>query len=344
MNSNSKSTPNLYEALGVSESASQEDIKKAYRKLSLQYHPDRNNNSPESTNKFQSISAAYEVIGDEDKRRQYDMQSKMSQGGMSFMPPGMGMPNGMPPGMAFNMTNGMGGGGMPTFFTTSDANIDPAELLNFFSSNLFGGLGGGPNATINGMRMGPNVFSMDSLKRGLAKPTPILITETITLSKAYTGYNMPIEITRWILENNVKREETETIYLPIPAGIDNNELIILKEKGNILSDTNKGDIKVFIKIQNDSEFIRNGLDLVLNKTISLKDALCGFVFDMNYLDGRVFKINNIGGNVIANNYNKILPGYGMKREDHIGNLVINFTVNFPEKLTEEQINKLREIL
>ena len=155
---------------------------------------------------------------------------------------------------------------------------------------------------------------------------------------------MPIEITRWILENNVKREETETIYLPIPAGIDNNELIILKEKGNILSDTNKGDIKVFIKIQNDSDFIRNGLDLVLNKTITLKDALCGFVFDMNYLDGRIFKINNVGGNVISNNYNKVLPGYGMKREEHVGNLVINFTVSFPEKLTEEQINKLREIL
>ena len=68
---------NLYEALGLNEAASQDEIKKAYRKLSLQFHPDRNNNSPESTTKFQSISAAYEVIGDEDKRRQYDMQSKM---------------------------------------------------------------------------------------------------------------------------------------------------------------------------------------------------------------------------------------------------------------------------
>ena len=336
-NSNSKN--NLYEALGVSETASQEDIKKAYRKLSLQYHPDRNNNSPESTNKFQVISSAYEVIGDEEKRRQYDMQSKMSSMGGMAMPGGMhfaGMPfgGGMPPGMA---------GGMPTFFATSDANMDPAEIFSFISNNLFGG-GGGGGPTINGMRMGPNIFSMDNIKRGLAKPTPILITETITLSKAYTGYNMPIEITRWILENNVKREETETIYLPIPAGIDNNELIILKEKGNILSDTNKGDIKVFIKIQNDSDFIRNGLDLVLNKTITLKDALCGFVFDMNYLDGRIFKINNVGGNVISNNYNKVLPGYGMKREEHVGNLVINFTVSFPERLTEEQINALREIL
>jgi DnaJ family protein B protein 4 len=318
---------NLYEILGVTESASQEEIKKAYRKLSLQYHPDRNNNSPESTAKFQSISAAYETIGDDDKRRQYDMQSKMQFG----MPFGMSSGGG---GMSF-------GGGMPTFFTTSDLDMDPAEIFSFISSNFFGGGGSGGGG---GGRMGPNIFSMDNLKQKLAKPTPIIKTETITLSKAYTGYNMPIEITRWIVENNVKREETETIYLPIPRGIDNNELIILREKGNMLSDSNRGDIKVFIKIQNDTDFERNGLDLILNKTISLKDALCGFVFDMNYLDGRTFKINNSGGNVITNNYNKVLPGMGMKREEHIGNLIINFTVTFPEKLTNEQIEALRGIL
>ena len=114
MNHNN-SKNNLYEALGVSETASQEDIKKAYRKLSLQYHPDRNNKSPESTNKFQVISSAYEVIGDEDKRRQYDMQTKMSSmggmampGGMPFgMPFGGGMPPGMPPEMPPGMPPGM---------------------------------------------------------------------------------------------------------------------------------------------------------------------------------------------------------------------------------------------
>ena len=185
---------------------------------------------------------------------------------------------------------------------------------------------------------------MDNLKQRLAKPTPIIKTETITIQKAYTGYNMPIEITRWILENDVKREETETIYIPIPRGVDNNEIIILREKGNILSENNKGDIKVFIKIQNDTEFIRNGLDIILNKTISLKNALCGFVFDMTYLDGRNFKINNNVGNIIANNHHKVIQGLGMKRDEHIGNLIINFTVTFPDKLTEEQIEALQKIL
>jgi DnaJ-class molecular chaperone len=76
----------------------------------------------------------------------------------------------------------------------------------------------------------------------------------------------------------------------------------------------------------------------------LKDALCGFTFDMNYLDGRVYKINNNAGNIISQTYNKVLAGLGMKREEHIGNLIINFSVTFPEKLTEAQINGLREIL
>ena len=314
---------NLYEILGVQETASQEDIKKAYRKLSLQYHPDRNNNSSESTIKIQSINSAYETIGDEQKRRQYDMQSKFQFAGGG---------------------GGGGGGGMPFFTTSHNSDFNPADILNFVSNNFFGGNGGGIKIDGNGIRVGGNVFNMDNLKQRLAKPTPIIKTETITIQKAYTGYNMPIEITRWILENDVKREETETIYIPIPRGVDNNEIIILREKGNILSENNKGDIKVFIKIQNDTEFIRNGLDIILNKTISLKNALCGFVFDMTYLDGRNFKINNNVGNIIANNHHKVIQGLGMKRDEHIGNLIINFTVTFPEKLSEEQIEALQKIL
>jgi len=322
---------NHYEILGVEENASADEIKKAYRKLSLQYHPDRNNNSAESTTKFQNISAAYEILSDDNSRRNYDMQLHMpTNGGMAFHP-GMGMQ--FPPGMNFNM----GGNGMPTFFTTN-VEIDPADIFSFLSSNIFGGGGGGGGG---GMR---NIFNMENIKQKLAKPTPIIKTETITLSKAYTGYNMPIEITRWIVENDLKREETETIYLPIPRGVDNNEIIIIREKGNSLSEHNKGDIKVFIKIQNDTEFERNGLDLILNKTISLKDALCGFVFDMNYLDGRVFKLNNNAGNIVTHNYNKVIQGLGMKREEHTGNLIINFSVTFPEKLTQQQIDSLRTIL
>ena len=134
------------------------------------------------------------------------------------------------------------------------------------------------------------------------------------------------------------------MYITIPKGVDTNELIILREKGHIMNDSIKGDIKIFITVKNDTEFIRNGLDLVLNKTISLKEDLCGFSFDMKYLDGKTFKINNGNGNVIGFNYKKVLPDMGMKRDNHTGNIIINFTIVFPEKLSAEQVESLLTIL
>lgn len=302
---------NLYNVLELNDNATQEEIKKSYRRLSLLFHPDRNNNSPESTVRFQKISSAYETLSDEEKRKNYDIQLKGTSQSTNFQ----------------------------NFFNQPNKEFDATDILNFFSNNFFNN-----SASVNGVKLGNNIFNMDNLKQKLAKPTPIIKTETITLSKAYTGYNMPIEITRWIVENEMKREETETIYIPVPPGVDNNEIIIIRDKGNILSENNIGDIKIFIKIINDTEFTRNGLDIIYNKTIGLKEALCGFSFDINYLDGRVFKLNHNNGNIITHNYNKVLKGMGMKRDEHIGNLTINFNVTFPDKLTEAQIEALKHIL
>ena len=307
------STENLYEVLGVDKTAPHEDIKKAYRKLSLLHHPDRNNGSDESKSLFQKIQHAYEILGTDENRKKYD-QPQMFRG------------------------------------------INPDEIFNFFSQNMFGGgAGGGGNVFMGGMPGGmPQFFNMENMRNGMMKPQPIIKNEEITLSKAYTGCTMPLQLTRWIVENNTKREETETIYVTIPKGVDNNEIIIIREKGNSLADNNKGDIKLIIKIINDTAFIRNGLDLILNKTITLKEALCGFSFDMKYIDGREFKLNNGNGNIIHNNYNKVIQQMGMKRavqhnmgpvnQEYTGNLIINFNVAFPETLTEEQIKSLGEIL
>ena len=176
------------------------------------------------------------------------------------------------------------------------------------------------------------------------KPVPIIKTEEIQLSKAFTGCKLPVNINRWVIENGIKKEEKETVYLQIPKGVDDNELIILKGKGNALSQTNIGDVKIFIKIINDTSFSRVGLDLMLNKTITLKEALCGFAFDLKYVDGRVFKITNNSGNIITNNYNKVINTMGLTRDEHVGNLIINFTVEFPTDLTEAQIEGLAKLL
>jgi len=318
MNSHNKS--DFYDILGVSKTATQEEIKKAYRKLSLQFHPDRNNNSQESTDKYQEINSAYDVLGSEQDRANYDRQRGSNVFSQGFGP--------------------------------GHVEVNPADIFNFLNKNIFEQMGqhmsmGPMHMNMHGMNLGGinlGDLAMDGIKNKLMKPTPIIKTEEINLSKAYNGCKIPITIKRWVVENNVKKEETETVYLQIPKGVDDNEIIILRGKGNALSQNNIGDVKVFIKIINDTGFIRNGLDLILNKNISLKEALCGFSFDLKYIDGRVFKITNGSGHIVTHNYTKIINNMGLTRDAHVGNLLINFTVDFPNELSAEQIESLSKIL
>jgi len=285
----------LYKILGIDHNATQEQIKSAYRKLSMIYHPDRNRNNPEATAKIQKINSTYEILGDEGRRKLYDM--KNLRGNM------------------FDERN----------------TVDQHDIFNFLNGSV-------------GMRGAQNMRNMYFKRNTIQKPVSIVKTIEIDIEKAYTGCTLPVEIKRMIVEGNIQREEMETLYVPISEGIDDNEIIILKGKGNIIDESNKGDLKIFIRIKNNTEFTRNGLDLTFHKTISLKEALCGFSFDLKYIDGRTFKINNGNGNVISANYKKMIPSMGMKREDHTGNLIINFNVTFPERLTEEQVKIIEDVL
>ena len=301
-----------YTTLGVLPSATQSDIKKAYRKLSMQYHPDRNNNDPIATKKFQEISAAYDLIDSEEKRKTHD----------------------------FNQSMGLNG----------DAGPLPEELMKMFMGgglmNLFGG--DNPNIRVftshdfghDGM---PNSNFPPSFKQSLQKPQPIIKKIRITINQAFLGGSIPLEIERKILTNNITESEIETIYINIPPGIDDKEMIIMREKGHIIN-SQKGDVKVFINIENNSNFTRDGLDIIIEKSISLKDSLCGFNFELNYINGKTYKFNNSRGNIISDNYRKDIPKLGFKRDGHCGKMVIVFKVIFPETLTEDQMTKLSDIL
>ena len=83
----------------------------------------------------------------------------------------------------------------------------------------------------------------------MMKPPPIVKNVQISLKEAYKGLTLPIQVERWILLNNVKRIEKEKIYIPIKKGVDNGEIIIIRDKGNIRSDILKGDVKLFISVK-----------------------------------------------------------------------------------------------
>ena len=217
------------------------------------------------------------------------------------------------------------------------------DIFNMF----FGGMPGfppgmpgfPPGVKLHVFNGGPMGFH-----QAIQKPSPIIKNITINLEQILNGATVPLEIERWIVENGMKVFENETVYVTIPQGIDEGEMIILRDKGNVINENAKGDIKIFVKITNDTLFKRSGLDLIFDKNITLKEALCGFSFEIKYVNGKSYTLNNNKGNIIPPEYRKIYPNMGLKRGEHSGNMIIHFHVDFPEKLTEEQIVKLSEVL
>ena len=178
----------------------------------------------------------------------------------------------------------------------------------------------------------------------LNKPTPIIKNIVISLEQSYNGDNVPITIERWLFEDDIRKVENETLYIPLMKGIDDNEIIILREKGNVLKNNLKGDVKIIINIQNLSIFKRNGLNLYIEKEISLKESLCGFEFIINHLSGKQLRYNNEPGIPMKDGLIKSIPGYGMERENNKGDLHIKFMVKYPEILTRDQIQSINDIL
>ena len=308
---------NYYKILGVDEKASKEDIKKSYRALQIKYHPDKNQGSQEAITMTQKLNEAYETLGDEQKREAYDMTRNNP-----FMK--MGSHNG-------NM------------------NIPVDEIFStLFGMNPFGGNMGGNMHGFNGMPPGMKVHFFQggpmNFQQAIQKPVPILKHININISQVLTGATIPLEVERWIMENGVKVFEKETIYITVPKGVDDNELMVLRDKGNIINEDCKGDLKIFVKVENDSMFKRVGLDLVLEKNITLKDALCGFSFEITYINGKSYTLNNNPGNIIPPGFRKMINNMGLERDQTRGNMVIIFNVEFPEKLTEEQMTKIRDAL
>ena len=296
---------NYYEVLGVSKEASEDQIKRAYRKLSLQYHPDRNTD-PSASGRFQEINEANEMLSDANRRAEYD--------------------------------NG------------GNASVQFHDMNELFSTLFGGGLGGmGGMMGMGGMGgMGGQFFHHEmptgNFFQNLSKPVAIVKNVKLTIEQAYFGGSFPIEVERWNVVNNVRTNERQTLNVTIPPGIDENEVIILQNIGNTINQT-KGDIKLCVQIENTTDFKRHGLDLVYKKTVTLKEALCGFDFEIKHVNKKTLAFKNVSNAfIIKPGFRKVIPDFGFKRENTTGNLIIEFDVAFPEQLTPEQINVLSETL
>jgi len=319
--------PTHYEILGVAKDASETDIKKAYRKLSLQYHPDRNPD-PEATEKYKAINEAHEILSDEQKREQYNMELQFGAGAK-------GMPGGGPGGMndIFNM---MFGGGFPGFPGMPGGGGFPGmDPMSGF---------GGPGIRV--FHSGGPGGLHEQIFQQMTKPQAIQIMVNITLEQVYHGATINVEFERQVTKDNMRYSEINSTSINVPPGIEENEVIILQGKGHSVSERGiKGDVKIIFKVENNTIFTRERMDMKYTRTITLKEALCGFGFEIHHLSGKTLNMNNQQNvMVVKSGYKKIISGLGFNKNGQTGNLIIELLVELPDVLTAEQIAGLRDIL
>jgi DnaJ-class molecular chaperone len=339
-------TQNHYEVLGLNPDADEVEIRKAYRSLSLKYHPDRNR-EPDAGDKFREINAANEVLSDSEKRKQYDHDLKYGDGSFEQQAE-MNDIN--------NMMNQMfgGGGGFPGLFggiRASMNGISPMERMHMGTMHMGTmHMGGMPNIRVfhNGQSVNMNAQFENSpfaqFFTHMQKPAPLVKEVQITMEQAYSGEHIPIEIEKTVVLKGIQSIEIEMLYIDIPQGIDNGETIIMKDMGADI-DGNRGDLKIVFQVQNNTKFARHGLDLHYQATISMKEALCGFALEIKHLNGKMLSMNNKENNtIIKPNHKKTVPNLGMVKGGQTGNLVIEFLIEFPDEISRQQIDKLREIL
>jgi DnaJ-class molecular chaperone len=329
-----------YKILGVDEKSSDDEIKKAYRRMSMLHHPDKNGNTDESKQMFQELNNAYAALSDANKRRTYDMMRKGGGGGGGFHHFGGG---------------GGGGGGVPPGFPPGI----PEELLHMlFGAGLGGGgahHGHGPGPRVvfqsfnNGRPMGaqqhqpqpqPQQQQPQPHVRIYQVPETIIKTVSMTLEQCFNGCSIPLEIDRQVPDNDIIKIERETIHAQIPKGILGGDTIILTECGHMNEAGMKGDVRIVINVLQHPVFKVENIDLTIEKTVTLKSALCGFDFEITHLNGRIFKLANKPGSIIKPGSIKTIPGLGLEKNGETGVLKIKFNVEFPETLTMEQIAAL----
>lgn len=320
---------NYYDILGVSREANSDEIKKAYRALTLKWHPDRNP-SKEAEEKIREINLAYETLSDPHKKQQYDdeLSNPFLRRANGFDGAEMNPMN--------DIINMMFGGGMP--FMAGHGGIHEIHIG--------GGGPGGPQIHVFG---GSGGGGFSHIFRQMQKPEPIIQNVPLTLRQMYEGTTVPIEIVRWTIENDMKIHERVTFNTQIPRGIGEGEIIILRDCGNKINEQLMGDVKMVIQMAPSVEgelFKRNGMDLHHTTTITLKEALTGFSFEIPHLNNKILRINNNANKtVIKPNHTHTLKELGMVKEGHpTGNLVVEFKIEFPATLTEDQMAKLAEIL
>lgn len=365
----------LYDSLSISPSASQDEIKKAYRKAALKYHPDKNTDDPKAGEKFKEVGQAYEILSDPEKRKTYD------QYGLEFIlrggpaPDAGGAAGGFPGAQAGGFPGGFGGAGGPggrTFhfstgggtgaggFQFTDANDifsqffrsgaagstgldddDPFAGLGGmpggFGGGSFGGAGGGPRSRMSS-NMSPRARNPEVTV--LEKPLPI------TLEDIFNGTTKKLKINRKTYDEATGRSSTQekVLTVPIKKGIKAGSKIKFTNAGDQTASGTQ-DIHFVLQEKPHPTYRRVDDDLRMDVELELKEALTGWTRTVSTIDGKQLSVG--GSGPTQPTWTERYPGLGMpksKKPEARGDFVVGVKINFPRSLSADQKRQLKEIL
>lgn len=295
-----------YHVLGVGKKASQEEIKKAYRKLAVKYHPDKNQGVKSAEEKFKEISEANEVLSDPEKRKQYD---KLGVNWKQFQHSGFDPGNASGRGRSRTSSNKTNGNSSDSF--------DASEFSDFFESFF----GRGHSQQRSGFE---NVDFQ-------SPPGDLTGEISVSLEEAYHGTERIIDL------------GGEKIKIKIKQGAYDGLTLRARGKGQKSTSGKSGDLHLNIKVQHSSMFERKGDDLYMEAPVDLFSALLGGKQEVTSLSGKINITINEGvqnGKVVRLK-GKGMPLYG-KSGQH-GDLYVKLFVKLPEHLSPSQKELIQKL-
>lgn len=296
-----------YKLLGVERNANSDEIKRAYRKLAMKYHPDRNPGNKQAEEKFKDITEAYEVLSDKTKRARYDQlgdsyQNWQQQGGQ----PG-----------SFNwdewVTRSAGGqtGGRTRVEVGNFEDLFGAGFSDFFQS-IFGGMGGSPYTTGR------------TTTRRAAPPQIYEQPVSISLFEAYHGAQRMLQM------------DDRKLEVSIPAGVKTGSKVRMAGIGPKGSNGRASDIYLVIQVEPDSRFERKGNDLYTDIEIDLYTAVLGGEVNVPTMTGKVVLTIPAGTQPGQNIRLAKLGMPELRSKGQFGDLYARIKINLPRKLTDTQ--------